>query len=123
VSGRSLIQRGPTECGVSECDRNASIIRRSWLTRGCYAFEKCRKEKKIVNEGQGFQALSHYLRGASMSFVKSVFPFVCLPAYISSAHTGRIFVKFDVGDFYENLYRDSKLVRVEQKYHPLYIKT
>ena len=26
--GRSLVQRSPTECGVSECDREASIMRR-----------------------------------------------------------------------------------------------
>jgi len=32
--GRSLIKRSPTECGVSECDREASIMRRSWSTRG-----------------------------------------------------------------------------------------
>ena len=25
--GQSLMQRGPTECGVSECDREASITR------------------------------------------------------------------------------------------------
>jgi hypothetical protein len=28
--GRFLVQRSPTECGVSECDREALIIRRSW---------------------------------------------------------------------------------------------
>ena len=33
--GRSLIQKGPTECGVSECDREASIKRRPWPTGGC----------------------------------------------------------------------------------------
>jgi len=27
----------PTECGVSECDREPSIIRRSWSTGGCCA--------------------------------------------------------------------------------------
>ena len=35
ASGRSLYQRSPTECGVSECDRESSIIRRPWSTRGC----------------------------------------------------------------------------------------
>jgi hypothetical protein len=24
-------------CGVSECDQEASIMRRPWPTRGCYA--------------------------------------------------------------------------------------
>ena len=34
TSGLSLAYRSPTECGVSECDREASITRRPWLTRG-----------------------------------------------------------------------------------------
>jgi hypothetical protein len=37
ASGPSLFQRSPTECGVSECDREASITRRPWPTRGCCA--------------------------------------------------------------------------------------
>jgi hypothetical protein len=35
ASGCSLVQRSPTESGVPECDREASIIRRP--TRGCCA--------------------------------------------------------------------------------------
>jgi hypothetical protein len=34
ASGWSLVQRSPTECGVSECDRKASKMRRPWPTRG-----------------------------------------------------------------------------------------
>jgi hypothetical protein len=37
ASGCSLVQRSPTECGVSECDREASIMRRPWPTRDCCA--------------------------------------------------------------------------------------
>ena len=37
ASGRSLVHRRPTECGVSECDREASIKRRPWPTRGAFA--------------------------------------------------------------------------------------
>jgi len=37
---RSLVQGSPTECGVSECDREASIMTRLWPTTGCYATEK-----------------------------------------------------------------------------------
>jgi hypothetical protein len=33
-SGRSLVQRSVTECGVSVCDREASILRRPWPTEG-----------------------------------------------------------------------------------------
>jgi hypothetical protein len=37
ASGWSLVQRSPTECGVSECDREPSIMRRLWPSRGCCA--------------------------------------------------------------------------------------
>jgi len=42
--GKSLIQRSPTECGMSECgmsecDREASTMTRSWPTRGCRAIK------------------------------------------------------------------------------------
>ena len=33
ATGRSIIQRSRTECGVSECDREASIMRRPRPTR------------------------------------------------------------------------------------------
>jgi len=36
------------ECGVSECDREASIMRRTSPTRGCYAMEK----KKLSPDGK-----------------------------------------------------------------------
>ena len=41
VTSWSFIQWSPTECGVSECDRKASIMRRPWLTKGCCAMKKC----------------------------------------------------------------------------------
>ena len=34
VTSRSLVQRSPTQYGVSECDREASIMRRPWPTGG-----------------------------------------------------------------------------------------
>jgi hypothetical protein len=40
ATGCSLVQRSPTEYGVSECDREASIMRRPWPTRGCCTIEK-----------------------------------------------------------------------------------
>jgi hypothetical protein len=40
VSGWSLVQRSPTECGVSECNRETSKMKRPWPTRGCCAMEK-----------------------------------------------------------------------------------
>jgi hypothetical protein len=40
ASGWSLVQRSPTECTVSECDREASIMKRPWPTGGCCAVGK-----------------------------------------------------------------------------------
>ena len=40
VSGWSLVQRSPTECGVSECDRETSTVRRPCLTRDYCAIKK-----------------------------------------------------------------------------------
>ena len=37
ATGRSLVQRSLTECGVSECDREASITRRPLPTGGSRA--------------------------------------------------------------------------------------
>ena len=44
VSGRSLVQRSPTECSVSEYDRESSIMRS--LTRSCCAM---REESKSID--------------------------------------------------------------------------
>jgi len=33
----TLVQKSPTECGVPECDRAASIMRWPWSTTGCFA--------------------------------------------------------------------------------------
>jgi len=35
VTGRLFVQGSPTECGVSECDRKTSKIRKPWPTREC----------------------------------------------------------------------------------------
>jgi hypothetical protein len=37
ASCRSLVQRSPTDCGVSECDREPSTVRTPWLTGGAVA--------------------------------------------------------------------------------------
>jgi len=34
------VQGSPTECCMSDCDREASIMRRPWPTIGCRAMEK-----------------------------------------------------------------------------------
>jgi hypothetical protein len=40
ATGWSLVQRSPTECGVSVCDRKASTMRRPRPTRGCPVMKK-----------------------------------------------------------------------------------
>ena len=40
ATGRSLVQRSPTECSVSECNREASIMSRPWPTGCCLTVEK-----------------------------------------------------------------------------------
>jgi hypothetical protein len=40
ATGWSLVNRSPTDCSVSKCDREASITRRPWPTRVCEAVKK-----------------------------------------------------------------------------------
>jgi hypothetical protein len=49
ASGRSLVKRSPTEYGVSECDREVSILRRPWPTRGFQATGK-KLDKRLTFE-------------------------------------------------------------------------
>jgi len=37
ATDRSLVQRSPTDCSVSVCDREASIVRKPWPTGGCWS--------------------------------------------------------------------------------------
>jgi len=48
ASGWSLVQRSPNVCGVSECDREASKIRRPRPTRGCRATGEGRGELTVI---------------------------------------------------------------------------
>jgi hypothetical protein len=50
TSGWSLVQRSPTECGVSKkCDREALIMKRPWPTRSCCAWNKmCISEQTAI---------------------------------------------------------------------------
>jgi hypothetical protein len=50
LSGRGLMQRSPTECGVPEYDREALTTRRPWSTWGCCAM---RKNKIKLHKGGG----------------------------------------------------------------------
>jgi hypothetical protein len=69
--GQSLVQRSSAECGVSERDREASIMRRPWPTRGSCAMGKKISSKMFVNYVPIYTA--SYLRGRIF-----VFASVCL---------------------------------------------
>jgi hypothetical protein len=53
ASDRSLVQRSPTECSVSECDREASIMRMPWPTGG-----------RMLEEGWGQKLRNLYVQMA-----------------------------------------------------------
>jgi len=55
------------ECGVSECDRGASIMRRTSPTKGCYAIKKLPPDGKGGNQAtistscRGYACMQHVL--------------------------------------------------------------
>jgi hypothetical protein len=65
ASGRSLIQRSPTDCGVSECDRVTSQ-RRPWPTRACPAIRKKNRHQNFLSN-KNFKD-SIILEGDAVSF-------------------------------------------------------
>jgi hypothetical protein len=55
ATGWSPIQRGPTDCGASECDREVSTTGRPWPTRGCCAIVVFPYTKKFtIGELRGY---------------------------------------------------------------------
>jgi hypothetical protein len=78
VTGWSLVQRSPNECGVSECDREASIMRRSWPTRGCCAIGNIKSVSK--------QAFMMYIHIHNI-YTYVHFSYVCL--FTLSCNTNR----------------------------------
>jgi hypothetical protein len=54
----SLVQGSPTDCCRSECDREASIMRRPWHTRGCCATDELHKTDCTNNVISVTQALN-----------------------------------------------------------------
>ena len=63
--------------------------------------DECFRRGRVSNE-------KRVVASSCLSVRPSVRPSGRLSAYISAAATERIFVKFDTGDFYENLFRLSK---------------
>jgi hypothetical protein len=62
LSGRSLIRRSPTECGVPECDHDASGMRRPWFSRVSRPTEKeshLKQKTQVVTQFEVFNQ-THY---------------------------------------------------------------
>ena len=57
ATSRDSSSRGGTECGVTECDREASIMRRTWLIRGCWAMWE---KKKISRSLSGVAVVTKF---------------------------------------------------------------
>jgi hypothetical protein len=72
ASGLSLVQWSPTDCGMSEFDCEASIMRRLWHTGGC-----CAMVKKNILHGQTlnviFTFILSYLLSSLICFIHSFF--------------------------------------------------
>jgi hypothetical protein len=58
-SGWSLVQRIPTDCGVSECDREASVMRKPWPTSGARGGAVV-EALHYKPEGRGFDSLCQW---------------------------------------------------------------
>jgi len=55
ATGRSLVQRSPTDCGGSECHRAASIMRTPCSTGGCCAMECLALRPRSATQTAGHQ--------------------------------------------------------------------
>ena len=77
---RSLVQRSPTECGASVCDREASLMRSPWPTGGCWAMG--------VGEGGIYliQCLRKIMKGNFLVMQNYVFIFVIRYLAVSRVH-------------------------------------
>jgi hypothetical protein len=64
VTGWSLVQRSPTECGASECVGEACIIKRPWPSRICRSVGKKIKiaDVIIINNWQFTSSLNNTLK-------------------------------------------------------------
>jgi len=55
------------------------------------------------------------LRRGAFSFLMPVTQSVCAPTWYVSSPTGLIFMKFDIGVFFENMSRNSSFIKIRQK--------
>jgi hypothetical protein len=59
----SLVRRNPTECAVFECDREASIVRRLWPTRGSRTIKKMYSRNNTILQKHVAQGCSDPVSG------------------------------------------------------------
>jgi len=60
ASGQSLVQRSPTVCDMSECDGEASIMRRCWPLAAVASWKNCSKYTKFIEK---FYSVVNQLKG------------------------------------------------------------
>ena len=68
MSGLSLVQRSSTECGVSECDREVSIMRRPTPTRTVEPTYICLTTRPEGKRGNG-GIVSYILNFVTITFL------------------------------------------------------
>jgi hypothetical protein len=66
ATGRLLEQKSPTEFGVTECEREASAIRRSWPIRDVEPWKKSLTKNMLLSLQR---ATNHYPLGKQTSFL------------------------------------------------------
>jgi hypothetical protein len=80
ATSRSLVQRSPTECGVSECDLETSTIRMPRLTR---AVEPWKKAVRILCTFRWFSKINE-LVSVKFQNISIAISFLCGKLYIFS---------------------------------------
>jgi hypothetical protein len=85
ASGWSLVQSSPTECRVSECDREASIMRKPWPTRDCCAMGKRERKKEYHHPRHRLLAFPFFNIVSSVTMGKS---FQCAYTVVRNYYKG-----------------------------------
>jgi len=111
-------QRTMSNMRLDTCKYLANVGSSTKSNRGAgysdyhHCFSESLKVKTGKTSHQATTASFHFSSNSSCAFSyspKTHISFVCLSARISSAPTGRTFVEFETGAFYENLSRKFKI--------------
>jgi len=55
ATNQSLVQRSSTKCGVSECDRESSLMSRPWPTGGGGGMVKKKANSRVYSASDGYK--------------------------------------------------------------------